>query len=178
MNEKSFVNWYFLYIQPALKCSNLSLDVLAWLGHLPTPWSESTFASRRLSELRPFGTSRSEVSHNLPITILVITRLTFQWLSHQMSKHNLWALLGCGSPASQPYIFPFTPVVLLYFNIFLGIWFHKQMGCVYYIKLCLKYNWKLSSGFEQVLLTNSTGFVFVWEVNSSLRLCLYEIDGR
>lgn len=31
------------------------------------------------------------------------------------------------------------------------IWFHKQTGCVYDIKFCLKWNWKLSTGFKWVI---------------------------
>lgn len=60
---------------------------LAWLPFIP--WSESTLAHRWLSELWPFRTSRSEVTHNLPITIPVITHLTFHWRWLQMSSHNM-----------------------------------------------------------------------------------------
>lgn len=122
-------------------------------GSVTCPWSENTSARSRLSELWPFRTSRSEVSHNLPITIPVITRLTFHWLWLQMSSHNLWGwvLPGHGSAASHRHIFLFAPALSLYFNIFLRIWFHKHAGCVYDIKFCLKWNWKLSTRFKRVI---------------------------
>ena len=61
-----------------------------YLAQFPSiPWSESTLAHRRLPELWPFRTPRSEVSHNLPITIPVITCLTFHWFWLQMSSNNL-----------------------------------------------------------------------------------------
>lgn len=38
------------------------------------------------------------------------------------------------------------------FNIFLVISFHKQVWCVYNIKVSLKWNWKLSTGLKWVIL--------------------------
>lgn len=86
--ESFTVGWKQNKFEILCWCNQMSLCILFWITYLSFLWSESALSHRRTRCWWPFRTFRSEAGHNLPITIPVITCLTFYWPAAQMPSFN------------------------------------------------------------------------------------------